>query len=139
MKMLVAYDGSNSALNALKTAVSYAKVFKAMVFVVMSLYGEHRESKEEVEKAETQLKEADALIKKEGLPSEGHLLVRSMAPGEDILRFAEEHHIDLIFIGIKHRSKVGKLLFGSNAQHVILNASCPVVSVRSSRSAGDLF
>ncbi|MFZ1202247.1 MAG: universal stress protein [Desulfobacterales bacterium] len=41
-----------------------------------------------------------------------------------------EHRVDQIFIGIKHRSKVGKLLFGSNAQHVILNAPCPVVTVR---------
>lgn len=139
MKMLVAYDGSNSALNALNTAVSYAKVFQATIFVATSLYGEHKESKEEVEKAEALLKEAEALVKKEGIPCEGHLLIRSMVPGEDILRFAEERRVDQIFIGIKHRSKVGKLLFGSNAQHVILNASCPVVSVRSSRSTRDLF
>ena len=130
MKMLVAYDGSNSALNALKTAVSYAKVFHATICLVASLYGEKEDSKEKIEQVEEQLKKAEALVKKEGIPCEGHLLIRTMVPGEGILRFGEEHRVDQIYIGIKHRSKVGKLLFGSNAQHVILNAPCPVVSVR---------
>jgi len=130
MKMLVAYDGSNSALNALKTAVSHAKVFQATVCVVASLYGEKEDSKEKIEEVEEQLKKAEALVKKEGIPCEGHMLIRGMVPGEDILRFAEKQRVDQIYIGIKHRSKVGKLLFGSNAQHVILNAPCPVVSVR---------
>ncbi|MFZ1202505.1 MAG: universal stress protein, partial [Desulfobacterales bacterium] len=111
MKMLVAYDGSTSALNALKTAVSYAKIFDAMIFVVTSLYGEHKDSREEIEKAEALLKDAEAVVKKEGIACEGHLLIRSMVPGEDILRFAEKHRVDQIYIGIKHRSKVGKLLF----------------------------
>jgi nucleotide-binding universal stress UspA family protein len=35
-----------------------------------------------------------------------------------------------IIIGVRRRSKVGKLLFGSTAQYVILKAPCPVVSVR---------
>ena len=55
MKMLVAYDGSNSALNALKTAVSYAKVFHATICLVASLYGEKEDSKEKIEQVEEQL------------------------------------------------------------------------------------
>ena len=35
-----------------------------------------------------------------------------------------------IIVGIVQKSKVGKLLFGSTAQYVILNASCPVVTVK---------
>jgi len=33
-------------------------------------------------------------------------------------------------VGVRRRSKVGKLLIGSTAQHVILNAPCPVVSIK---------
>ncbi|MBT7887657.1 MAG: universal stress protein, partial [Deltaproteobacteria bacterium] len=38
--------------------------------------------------------------------------------------------INEIIIGIKKTSKVGKLVFGSTAQHVILESNCPVVTVK---------
>ncbi|MGW8186758.1 MAG: universal stress protein, partial [Desulfobacterales bacterium] len=57
-------------------------------------------------------------------------LVRGLSPGEDLVQFAKENRIDEIIIGVRRRSKVGKLVFGSTAQFVILNAPCPVVSVK---------
>jgi nucleotide-binding universal stress UspA family protein len=57
-------------------------------------------------------------------------LVRGLRPGEDLVQFAKENGIDEIIIGVRRRSKVGKLVFGSTAQYVILNAPCPVVSVK---------
>jgi len=56
--------------------------------------------------------------------------VRGLQPGEDLVQYAEENQIDQIIIGVRQRSKVGKLLFGSTAQYVILEAPCPVVSVK---------
>ena len=53
-----------------------------------------------------------------------------MEPGEDLLQFAEKNAIALIIIGIQKRSKMGKRLFGSNAQFVILNAAGPVLTVK---------
>jgi nucleotide-binding universal stress UspA family protein len=35
-----------------------------------------------------------------------------------------------VIIGIVKKSKVGKILFGSTAQYLILNAPCPVLTVR---------
>jgi nucleotide-binding universal stress UspA family protein len=58
------------------------------------------------------------------------LSVRGLQAGEDIVLLAEENKVDEIIIGVRRRSKVGKLLFGSTAQYVILNAPCPVVSVK---------
>ncbi len=130
MKILIAYDGSNSSMDALKLTISHAKVFKAMVFVVTSLYGEHVESDQEIGVSEERLKNTEELVTKEGIACESHMLVRGMTPGEDIVQFAKDHQVDLIYIGIKRRSKVGKLLFGSSAQYIILNAPCPVVSLR---------
>jgi nucleotide-binding universal stress UspA family protein len=46
------------------------------------------------------------------------------------VQFAEDNQINEIIVGVRRRSKVGKLLMGSTAQHVILNAHCPVVSIK---------
>ena len=63
------------------------------------------------------------------IPCESILSVRGLEAGEDLIRLAEENKVEEIIIGVRRRSKVGKLLFGSTAQYVILNAKCPVVSV----------
>jgi nucleotide-binding universal stress UspA family protein len=56
-------------------------------------------------------------------------------PAEDVLRYAEEKVADFIVIGLKKRSPVGKLLLGSNAQRVLLDASCPVLAVKAALRA----
>ena len=52
------------------------------------------------------------------------------AIGESLVEYAERNGIDEIVIGIQKRSKVGKLVFGSTAQYVILEAPCPVLAVK---------
>ena len=84
----------------------------------------------EVEHATEELEEAKKLFDGDGIQCETKLLVRGMTPGEDLVDFANEQAVDEIIIGIKRRSKVGKLLFGSNAQYIIIKAPCPVVTVK---------
>jgi nucleotide-binding universal stress UspA family protein len=50
--------------------------------------------------------------------------------GEEIVRVAEENHAELVVIGIRPRTPVGKVLMGSVAQVVIMGAPCPVLTVR---------
>jgi nucleotide-binding universal stress UspA family protein len=49
-----------------------------------------------------------------------------------VLQTADDHGADLIVVGLRRRSPVGKALLGSNAQRIILGAHCPVLSVRPS-------
>jgi nucleotide-binding universal stress UspA family protein len=53
----------------------------------------------------------------------------TMAPAEAILEAAERVSAQLIVIGIRHRSAVGKLFLGSTSQQVLLDAPCPVFAV----------
>lgn len=48
----------------------------------------------------------------------------------ELLRIAGEQAVDLIVIGIRRRSRVGKLVLGSNAQDILLRAPCPVLAVK---------
>ncbi len=129
MSILVGYDGSNAAMEALRLSIKHAKAFDAKVEIVRSMKGGGEDRAEKIELASNQLAFAEELLTKESIPCETHLLVRGMTPGEDMVRFAREKGIESIILGVKRRSKVGKMLFGSNAQYVILNAPCPVITV----------
>jgi len=51
-------------------------------------------------------------------------------PYQEILRVAEEQKADLLVVGIHGRGAVDRLLFGSTAQHLVRQASCPVLTLR---------
>jgi nucleotide-binding universal stress UspA family protein len=130
MKILVGYDGSNVSREAIDLAVEHAHVFKAEIIIVRSMVGGPEVPRKDFEVAENNLEyEKNRLLDKKIL-CESILSVRGLEAGEDLIRLAEEYKVDEIIIGVRRRSKVGKLLFGSTAQYVILNASCPVVSVK---------
>lgn len=130
MKILVAFRGSNVGKDLLDLATKHAKAFGAEVQLITSLPGGDRTSTVQAKETEDALEAAKKFLNEQGIIAETHLLVRGMTPGEDVVTFARENDCDEILIGVKSRSKVGKILFGSTAQYVILKAHCPVVSVK---------
>ena len=129
-KFLVGYDGSNAAKDAIALASKYCAVMQASVHLAASMGKGTEDNQKDIDAAQQSLAEAASLFEKEGIRCETHLLIRGLSSGDDLVRFAEENGVDLIFVGVKRRSKVGKLLMGSTAQYVILNAPVPVVSIR---------
>jgi nucleotide-binding universal stress UspA family protein len=130
MKLLVGYKGSAIGSDLLKLAVSRLQAYSGEVFLVTSLMGSEQTDADQVQEAEQDLEWAKKYLEEKGITSHTHLLVRGNYPGEDIIQFADEKGIDEIIIGVKNRSKVGKILFGSTAQYVILKSNCPVTSVK---------
>jgi nucleotide-binding universal stress UspA family protein len=130
MTFLVGFDGSNTSMEALDLACTYAKALHADIEIVTSM--EEGDSKDvtQIRAAEEKLERAETLAKARGISVQTHLLIRGMSPGEDVVQFATENQVDALFIGVRRRSKVGKLLFGSNAQYMILKAPCPVMTVK---------
>ena len=130
MKILVGYDGSNAAKDALVLAKKHAKAFEAKVFVLSSLEKGNEDQLPKIEQAERDLEYAKNFFEKDHISCETHLLIRGLSPGEDLIDFANENEIDEIIVGVKRRSYVGKLIFGSNARYVIMEANCPVVTIK---------
>jgi len=130
MKILVGYDGSNAAKEAMDLARKSAQAFQATVSVVTSMVKGTEENQKEIEQAERGLEYAQSIFEKSKIDCKTHLLIRGMSPGEDLVKFAQDNGIQQIFVGVKRRSKMGKLLMGSTAQYVILNAPCPVVTIK---------
>jgi nucleotide-binding universal stress UspA family protein len=130
MKILVAFEGSNVTKAALEVAVKHARAFEGELLLVWSMAKGDEDQQDDIQTAEKSLAYWKDHLEGRGLVCQTHLLIRGLEAGEDLVRFASEHDVAEIVIGIRRRSKVGKLLFGSTAQYVILNAPCPVVTVR---------
>jgi nucleotide-binding universal stress UspA family protein len=60
-----------------------------------------------------------------------HEVVPNVA--DAVLDAAEQSGADLLVVGVRHRNPVGKLIMGSIAQRVILEAPCPVLAVKPPR------
>ena len=129
-KIVVGYDGSDTGKAALELAKEQSKAFDAKVFVIESQVGGSETDVKDIKKGEENLEFAESYLKEQNIPYETHLLVRGVEPGEDIVQFAKDNDADLIIVGVRRRSKVGKLMFGSTAQFVILEAPCPVLTVK---------
>lgn len=130
MNLVFAFDGSDSSKRALGVTQKFAKAVKAKVYIVTSLIGGHTSDSVAIEEADTRLEFALKTLAAEGIICEKHLLVRGLEPGEDIVDFAKDVQADFIVVGIVKTSRVEKAIMGSTAQNVILEAPCPVITVK---------
>ena len=130
MKILVGYEESRVADAALELALKHARAFGAEVLIVTSLEQSPTLKIEDIDKVENRLEKIKKPFTAEDIPCEARATVSYQSPGEDLVSFAKENDVDEIIVGVRRRSKVGKLVFGSTAQYVILEATCPVVAVK---------
>lgn len=130
MKILIGYKGKKIGKVLLNLAIHRAQPYSGEVIVLTSLLGNEKTTGEQIAEAEKNLEDAKKYLDEKGVRNQAHSLIRGNSPGEDIVNFARENEVDEILIGVKSRSKVGKLIFGSTAQYVILKADCPVTSVK---------
>jgi nucleotide-binding universal stress UspA family protein len=131
MKFMVCYDESNAAKSALKLAQKHAKILDAKLEVVNAITRELALKRSYIQEKEDNLKrEVIDLLGGDDVTCETEVLVTSLTPGEQLIKFAQDEQVEQIYIGITKTSKVDKLIFGSTAQYVILHAPCPVVTVQ---------
>ena len=115
---------------ALDRAIEEARLRGARVVVVNSHRGGGELDQEESARADKEMEAVEARLDAAGVEYELRKLVRGFEPAEDLIAIAEDAGADLIVIGLRRRSPVGKLILGSNAQRILLDAKCPVLAVK---------
>ena len=128
--LMVCYEDTDVAKATLRLAQKYAKEWHVALDVVSTFKREEPLTNSEVNGMENEFHaQVEEQFKGIDVPYHAHLLVDIYSPGEQLVKFSEGKDYEFIYIGISKRSKVGKLLFGSTAQYIILNAPFPVITV----------
>ena len=130
--IVVGYVPKPEGKAALRRAAEEAKLRGSRLVVVNSHRGGREFDRDDAIESETQLAEVKSELEELGVPHDVRQLVRGMDPAEDLVNVAAEVDAELIIIGLRRRSPVGKLILGSNAQRVLLDAPCPVLAVKAS-------
>ncbi len=131
--VVVGYVAKPEGDAALSKAIDEAKLRGIKLVVVNSHRGGQEFDGAAALKAEEEMNAVRARLEESGLDYDLRQLVRGFEPAEDLISIAEANSADLIVIGLRRRSPVGKLILGSNAQRILLDAHCPVLAVK----AGD--
>ena len=76
----------------------------------------------DIQKMEYELEGEVKKLIQNGIPYLTHLILSDQSPGKELVQYAQENRICEIIMGLKRKSKVGKLISGSTTQFVILHA-----------------
>jgi nucleotide-binding universal stress UspA family protein len=135
-KVLLGYDGSDSARDALDFALDLARRYGAELHVLAVVrppeFAEDVETEAVIENSQRHYRQVldpvQARLAASGVPGTCGLAVGH--PAEQLLRYADAHAIDHIVVGHRGRSLFERWLIGSVARQVIAHARCAVTVVR---------
>ena len=142
MKVLIAVDGSKNSLDAVQCLIDHADWYRGKPEV--ELLTVHLPvpklprmglavSKNQVqryyeEEGEARLAAARRRLEAAGIPHKATVLVGPVA--ETIVKRAKDTRCDLIYIGTRGMTEIGKALIGSTANKVLHLADTPVLLVK---------
>src|SRR3954454_1676070 len=119
---------------ALRRAADEAQLRHSRLVVGNSHRGGREFDGEDAAESSEQLEQVRKELRGAGVEHEVRQLVGVMDPADDLVIVAQEVDAEIIVIGLRRRSPVGKLILGSNAQRVLLDAPCPVLAVKADES-----
>ncbi|HET8662801.1 MAG TPA: universal stress protein [Nocardioides sp.] len=128
--VVVGYVPKPEGEAAVDQGIAEAKLRGATLIVVNSHRGGREYDDDASARSEENLSALEAKLKDSGLTYDVRQLVRGFEPAEDLIGIAQDSGAELIVIGLRRRTPVGKLILGSNAQRILLDAPCPVLAVK---------
>ncbi|AXH95677.1 universal stress protein [Ornithinimicrobium avium] len=130
MSVIVGYIPTREGRAALRAARAEALLRETKLIVVNSHRGGRDFDAVEAQRFEEELTTVQHDLDEAGIQHEVRALVRGNEPAEDLVQVADESDGMLIVIGLRRRTPIGKLILGSNAQRILLEATCPVLAVK---------
>lgn len=139
--MLIPYDGSQESKKGATHGIELAAQLSSTVhgLYVIDLPGVPRalalrDDEEKIradyrEYGERELTELGKIATEHGVEFEQHM--RTGAPAEEIVDFADQERMDVIVMGAAYRGKLGDLL-GSSTDRVVRSSKVPVITTRMS-------
>jgi nucleotide-binding universal stress UspA family protein len=137
--IVVAYAPTPEGEAALKSSIMEARLSGAeltIVRVLLSPRGENtaaaRDHARKVQAERDALGDVATALREDGLDVDARTLVigHPTTVAEAVLDVARELDAACLVIGIRRRSPVGKIVLGSDAQDLLLEADCPVLAVK---------
>jgi nucleotide-binding universal stress UspA family protein len=131
MDIIVGFVDSPAGRAALAAGVHEARVRGAALHVIhVARVGVRNESPEVIDRYHRRLTEIDEELRALGSDVRSELLFASGDPVDTLLEEVTRVGAGLLVLGIRRRSPVGKLVFGSTSQQLLLRAECAVLAVK---------
>ena len=128
MTIVVGYVPTPEGEAALTAAITEAQRREEPLHIVNSGRGDVLVDKRYA--SEDALDEVRARLDQTGVAYEIHQMVRGKEASEEIVEAADRVRASMIVIGLRRRTATGKLITGSQAQRILLDAHCPVLAVK---------
>lgn len=134
MTVVVGYLATAEGREGLRSAVAEARRRATDLVVVVSEKA-RPPAPEVLEQREADFVDVRSNAAAAAVPLEIRVLDERHDVSEDLIEVAQEVSAEVIVIGLRRRSPVGKLILGSNAQRILLESPCPVLAVKPERQA----
>ena len=128
MTIVVGYVPTPEGEAALRAAVDEARLRDQPLHVVNSSRGDSLTDSRFA--SETALDEVRSTLDAAGVVYEIDQQVRGHEASDEVVEAADRVKASLIVIGLRKRTPTGKLITGSQAQRILLDANCPVLAVK---------
>ena len=128
MTIVVGYVPTPEGDAALRAAVDEARLRDQPLHVVNSSRGDALADPRFA--SSSALDDVRAQLDSAGVVYEIEQQVRGHEASDEVVETADRVNATLIVIGLRRRTATGKLLTGSQAQRILLDAHCPVLAVK---------
>lgn len=130
MSIVVGYIPTREGRAALNRAATECETRGTPLIVVHNEASGRHFDVESTSRFEADLDKVRSRLDDAGLDLEVRRQSGGADAAEELISVAVESGAEMIVIGLRRRTPVGKLILGSNSQRILLDASCPVLAVK---------